>query len=64
MIDDRVERIIPQVIPYRNNKYLTRISQLMKIKNTLHNMDGDFAPDPNGFGDVFSKAIGILWRHM
>lgn len=42
-----------------DNKYLTGMSQPEEIKNAMHNMYENYAPDPDCFGEcVFPSILG------
>lgn len=59
-----VERTIPQLITRVDSEYFTRMPQMEKTKNAIHNMDGNRAPDPDGFRGCNSKIIEIYSRDI
>jgi len=50
---DFIGTYIPELVSSKENMMLIKCPEFLEIKNVVFNLNGNSAPDPDGFDDVF-----------
>jgi len=62
-MEDFIGTYVPELVSSKENMMLIKCPYFSEIKNDVFNLNGNSAPDPNGFGGVFYHSyweiIGI-----